>query len=105
MKFLLLPLDQFFENKILKDDNQIIKWDGEKHDRSELNKDQTPYTWMSNSAIWVKSWIVPQLGKEAIQGFLEKFSYGNKDFTGPGKEPWQTSSLKISAHEQLDFIS
>ncbi len=94
-----------FEKKVLKDDNQAIKWDGLKRERAELNQDQTPYTWMNNSAIWVTSWIIPQLGKEAIQGFLEAFSYGNKDFSGPRIEPWQTSSLKISAHEQLTFIS
>ena len=94
-----------FEKKVLKDDNQVIKWDGVKRERAELDQDQTPYTWMSNSAIWVTSWIMPQIGKEAMQGFLETFAYGNRDFTGPRKEPWQTSSLKISAHEQLAFIS
>jgi beta-lactamase class D len=94
-----------FEKRVLKDENQVIKWDGVKRERVELNQDQTPYTWMSNSAIWVTSWIMPQLGKDVIQGFLETFSYGNKDFSGPRKEPWQTSSLKISAHEQLAFIS
>lgn len=94
-----------FEKKVLKDDNQIIKWDGVKRERAELNQDQTPYTWMSNSVMWVTSWIIPQLGKEVTQDFLDKFSYGNKDFSGPRKEPWQTSSLKISADEQLAFIS
>lgn len=94
-----------FEKKVLKDENQVIKWDGVSRGRAEIDKDLTPYTWMSASAIWVTSWIMPQLGKESIQGFLETFSYGNKDFSGPRIEPWQTSSLKISAHEQLAFIS
>ncbi len=94
-----------FEKKVLKDENQVIKWDGVKRGRVEIDKDLTPYTWMSASAIWVTSWIMPQLGKEAIHGFLGTFSYGNKDFSGPRIEPWQTSSLKISAHEQLAFIS
>jgi beta-lactamase class D len=94
-----------FEKKVLKDEHQVIKWDGVKRGRAEIDKDLTPYTWMSGSAIWVTSWIMPQLGKEVIHGFLETFSYGNKDFGGPRIEPWQTSSLKISAHEQLAFIS
>lgn len=94
-----------FEKKVLKDENQVIKWDGVKRGRVEIDKDLTPYTWMSASAIWVTSWIMPQLGKKTIRRFLETFSYGNKDFSGPRIEPWQTSSLKISAHEQLAFIS
>ena len=94
-----------FEKNILKDENQTIKWDGVKHDRPELNQDQTPLTWMSNSVLWVTAWIIPQLGKEATENFLDMFSYGNKDFSGPRKEPWQTSSLKISANEQITFLS
>jgi beta-lactamase class D len=94
-----------FEKGVFKDESHPIKWDGIKRGRIEIDKDLTPYSWMSTSAIWVTSWIMPQLGKEALHGFLETFSYGNRDFSGPRKEPWQTSSLKISAHEQLAFIS
>ncbi len=94
-----------FERKILKDENHIIKWDGIERGRKEIDKDLTPYSWMSASAIWVTSWIILQLGKKEIHGFLEKFSYGNRDFSGPRIEPWQTSSLKISVHEQLAFVS
>lgn len=48
-----------FESKVLKDNNQVIKWDGVTRDREELNQDQTPYSWMKNSAIWVTQWIPP----------------------------------------------
>lgn len=94
-----------FEKGIIKDENQIIKWDGVKRDRAEINEDQTPHTWMSNSAKWVTEWIMPQVGIEAIQSFLNAFIYGNKDFSGGFKDAWVSSSLKISAHEQIAFLS
>jgi beta-lactamase class D len=94
-----------FEKNILKDDHQVIKWDGIHHDREELNQDQTPYTWMSDSVLWVTAWITPQLGLPTIQKFLSDFSYGNQDFSGSLTRTWVMSTLKISAEEQLTFIS
>lgn len=38
-----------FEKNVLKDENQIIKWDRIQHSRKEENRDQTPLTWMSDS--------------------------------------------------------
>lgn len=93
-----------FDKGILKNENQIIKWDGVKRDREELNKDQTPYNWMKNSAMWVTQWITPQLGNETINSFLSQFEYGNRDFSGGITTAWQTSTLKISAHEQSAFL-
>lgn len=94
-----------FDKGILKDENQVIKWDGIKRGRQEENRDQTPVTWMSNSIKWVTEWAMLQVGDKNIQYYLDVFSYGNKDFSGGLKEAWVTSSLKISAHEQLAFIS
>jgi len=94
-----------FEKGIFKDENQIIKWDGVKRDRAELNQDQTPLTFMSNSVKWVTEWIMPQVGDKGIQTFLTAFKYGNKDFSGGLKDAWVSSSLQISAQEQIVFLT
>ncbi|MBK9039686.1 MAG: class D beta-lactamase [Bdellovibrionales bacterium] len=94
-----------FDKGILKDENQVVKWDGIKRARPEENQEQTPLTWMSNSIKWVTEWAIPQVGDKNIQHYLDVFGYGNKDFSGGLKDAWVTSSLKISAHEQLAFIS
>lgn len=94
-----------FEKGIFKDENQAIKWDGIKRSRSEENRDQTPVSFMRDSVKWVTDWIMPQLGEQDIQNFLNTFNYGNKDFSGGLKNAWVSSSLKISAHEQLSFVS
>ncbi len=94
-----------FEKGVIKDENQVIKWDGVKRSREEINKDLTPLTWMSNSAKWVTEWIMPQIGQDSIQSFLKAFNYGNQDFSGGFKDAWVSSSLKISAREQVTFLS
>ncbi|WP_408097224.1 penicillin-binding transpeptidase domain-containing protein [Peredibacter sp. HCB2-198] len=94
-----------FEKGVFKDENQVIKWDGVKRDRPEINQDLTPMTFMSTSAKWVTEWIMPQLGEKTIQSFLEKYKYGNQDFSGGIKTAWVTSSLKISPHEQVNFLT
>lgn len=93
-----------FEQGILKDENQVIRWDGVERDRRELNHDQTPMSWMSHSAKWVTEWLMPQFGASTIQKFLATFAYGNQDFSGGWKDAWVMSSLKISAREQLAFF-
>jgi beta-lactamase class D len=94
-----------FDKGILKNKNQVVKWDNIKRGRHEDNQDQTPTSWMSNSVKWVTEWVMPQIGEKSIQHFLEVFNYGNKDFSGGMKDAWVTSSLKISAHEQMAFVS
>ncbi len=94
-----------FEKGVFKDENHIVKWDGVKRDRTELNQDLTPLTFMSLSAKWVTEWIMPQIGKKDIKSFLHSFHYGNEDFSGGMKNAWVSSSLKISAQEQVSFIA
>ena len=94
-----------FEKGILKSENQVIKWDGIKRGRKEIDQNMTPFTWISESAKWVTEWIMPQLGMDQINTFLNKFEYGNKDFSGGYQEAWVSSSLKISAEEQIHFLS
>lgn len=94
-----------FEKGILKTEKQIIKWDGTRNDREELNQDQTPLTWMDRSVVWVTQWIMPQLKVADLKKFLKDFGYGNQDFSGGVKNAWLDSSLKISAIEQIEFLT
>lgn len=94
-----------FDKGVFKDENQKIKWDGVKRERAEINQDQTPLTFMSYSVKWVTEWIMPQVGKESIDSYLKAFNYGNQDFSGGLKNAWVSSTLKISAYEQIHFLS
>jgi len=91
--------------------NTVFQWDGEKRVLPEWNQDQTPARWLKYSVVWVSQRITPQLGYARIKHYLAGFDYGNQDFSGDSGQnndltkAWLSSSLKISAVEQLNFLN
>ena len=89
----------------------LFKWDGKKGVLPTHDQDQTPLTWLRYSVVWVSQQITPQLGLIRIKRYLADFNYGNQDFSGDAgrnnglQYAWLSSSLKISALEQLHFLS
>lgn len=99
-----------FDAKILKDENQILKWDGKKSERVENNMDHNAQTWMRDSVVWFSQRLTPQIGKKKFQKYLKRFDYGNQDLSAGITEAWLVSpastgpALKISAYEQVVFM-
>ncbi|GHV03012.1 hypothetical protein AGMMS50229_00930 [Campylobacterota bacterium] len=89
---------------VVKIDNSIRKWDGTKYDRVELNQDQDLASAMRYSAVWYYQQLAREIGKNNMQNYLNKIGYGNMDISGGIDRFWLSSSLLISANEQLDFI-
>ncbi|MCL9684317.1 penicillin-binding transpeptidase domain-containing protein [Legionella maioricensis] len=106
-----VPLSLMAFDKGIINQNTVFKWDGKKGLLAEHDRDQTPGTWIKYSVIWVSQQITSQLGYAPIKHYLADFNYGNQDFTGDsGKNnglhyAWLSSSLKISAVEQLHFLN
>lgn len=104
-----LSLMAFDQKRITQ--NTRFKWNGVKHDLPGWNQDQTPATWLKYSVVWVSQQLTTELGYKPIQHYLADFHYGNQNFSGdPGKHnglthAWLSSSLQISAIEQLHFLT
>jgi beta-lactamase class D len=105
-----------YDSGILKDEsNPVFKWDGVKRVIDPWNKDQTPTSWMRESAVWVSQEMTPKLGMQKIQTYLNDFDYGNRDFSGGLKYSWLTparfinesmqNTLKISGYDQVKFLT
>lgn len=99
-----------FDSGILKNETQILKWDGKKDSRDVANKNHTAKTWMSDSIVWFSQRITKKLGEPKLQTYLNNFNYGNKDLSAGLSEAWlvspaaTTAALKISAYEQVEFM-
>lgn len=99
-----------FDAGILKDENQILKWDGKVDVREAANKDHNAKSWMSDSIVWFSQRLTPKLTKQKFQNYLDKFEYGNRDLTAGITDAWLVSpnedsvGLKITAFEQLEFM-
>ena len=69
-----------------------------------------PTRWISESVVWYSQRLTEWLGAERLQHYVTAFGYGNEDLSGdPGKnngltQAWLSSSLKISALEELAFL-
>ncbi|WP_337659748.1 class D beta-lactamase [Anderseniella sp. Alg231-50] len=83
-----------------------VAWGGD-----NWRQDTTPKRWMKYSVVWYSQHMTRKLGAAAITGYLEKFDYGNADFSGDKgrnnalERAWIGSSLKISPMEQVRFLS
>lgn len=99
-----------FDSGILKNENVVLKWDGKKDVRPEVNKDHDAKTWMRDSVVWFSQRLTPKLGEKKFQKYLNDFKYGNRDITAGITDAWLVSpsekrpSLKISAFEQVEFM-
>jgi beta-lactamase class D len=99
-----------FDSGVLKDEKQVLKWDGEKRFLEAWNKDQDAKSWMHESVVWFSQRLIPKLGKKKFKEYLSKFKYGNEDVSTGITSAWLNSpsdprgSLAINAFEQVEFM-
>lgn len=99
-----------FDSGVLKDEKQVLKWDGEKRFLKAWNKDQDARSWMRESVVWFSQSLTPKLGKKKFKEYLSKFKYGNEDVSTGITTAWLNSpsdpkgSLAINAYEQVEFM-
>ena len=78
--------------------------------REVWKQDQTPKSWMKESCVWYSQVLTTKLGMKKFQAYVTKFDYGNKNLSGDKEQnngltnAWLSSSLKISAIEQIAFL-
>ena len=92
------------EEGIVKDTNQIIKWNGRQWPHKSWNQDQTLKTAMKHSCIWVYFGFAEQIGVKKYQDYINSFEYGNKNLTGPPSRFWLAGLFRISANQQIEFL-
>ncbi|MDR0260439.1 MAG: class D beta-lactamase [Comamonas sp.] len=88
---------------LLRDEFQLVPWDGVKRSLPAWNGDQNLRSAMRNSTIWVYERIAQELGDAREASYLQKTGYGNAVVAG-GKPFWVEGDLAISALEQIGFL-
>jgi beta-lactamase class D len=70
----------------------------------------TPQTWLRDSVVWYSQVLTRRLGARRFQEYVDELAYANRDLSGdPGDSngltaAWLSSSLRISATEQVEFL-
>ncbi len=92
------------EEGVVKDTNQIFKWDGHEWPNTYWNQDQTLKSAVKYSCIWVYFGFAEQIGIKKYHEYVNSFDYGNKNLTGPPTRFWLAGLFRISANQQIDFL-
>ncbi|WP_321777897.1 class D beta-lactamase [Sulfurimonas sp.] len=92
------------EEEVIKDENEIIKWDGEIRSYSSWNKDQTLQSAISVSCIWCYQKFAKEIGNDKYLTYLKNINYGNHKTGSKVTTFWLDGDIEISAIEQIDFL-
>lgn len=92
------------ESGVVKNVDDVVKWDGVKRQFPAWNQDQTMRTAFKESTVWYYQKLASDVGTERMNSYVQKFKYGNEDTAGGITQFWLGDSLKISANEQCEFL-
>jgi beta-lactamase class D len=92
------------EEGVIKDENEVMKWDGVQRDISPWNADTDMKNAYKNSTVWFYQELARRIGKEKYASYLKKCSYGNQKLTSAIDRFWLDGSLAISPKNQVEFL-
>lgn len=94
------------ENRVVKNEDEIIKWDGVKREYDVWNKDHSMRSAIAVSTVWFYQELARRIGEQRMKEYVKKVHYGNADISHTLTNFWLgNGSLKISTNEQIDFLS
>ncbi|UTA68527.1 class D beta-lactamase [Emticicia sp. 21SJ11W-3] len=92
------------ETGAIKDENEIIKWDGQERSQSAWNADHDLKNAYKNSTVWFYQELARRIGEDKYRKYLKACNYGNQDISGGLTTFWLGSSMLISPKNQLEFL-
>lgn len=92
------------EEEVIKDQFEVIKWDGIKRAYAPWNSNQTLATAFARSCVWCYQHFAAKIGDEKYQQYLNEFDYGNKKTGSDVTTFWLEGDLRVSPRQQIDFL-
>lgn len=92
------------EEKAVRDENEVLKWDGIPRDFEAHNADTDLKNAYKNSTVWFYQDMAVKIGMNNFKKYLNEFHYGNQVLTGKPDYFWLDNTLTISPVEQINFL-
>lgn len=92
------------ETGVVRDENEVIKWDGVDRGSKEWNQDQNMRSAFKHSTVWFYQELARRIGEARMQRYVNLVGYGNKNIGGGIDRFWLDGELRITAPEQIDFL-
>ena len=96
----LIALDR----QVVSDEFTRFAWDGVSRGNPLWNREQDLRSAMRNSVVWVFQDLARRIGEPAERDALARLDYGNRTVGARINDFWLDGSLRVSAHEQIDFL-
>jgi beta-lactamase class D len=92
------------ETGVIKDPDEIWKYDGAKTGPQTTWHDQSLRTGIQESAVWMYQEIARRVGEKRMQEWIDRLGYGNRNIGGGIDQFWLTGDLRITARQQIEFL-
>jgi beta-lactamase class D len=92
------------ETGVVKDPDEIWKYDGAKTGPPTTWHDQSLRTGIAESAVWMYQEIARRVGEKRMQEWIDRLGYGNRNIGGGLDTFWLTGDIRITARQQIDFL-
>jgi beta-lactamase class D len=83
---------------------EVFVWDGHQYDIPDWNRNHTLASAYKASCVWCYQVIASRIAPKTYQAHIQRAGYGQLMEPFDQTHFWLDGSLKISAHEQIEFI-
>jgi beta-lactamase class D len=92
------------ETGAVREEHEVIRWDGVKRTFDDWNRDHSLASGMKYSVVWYYQEIARRIGPQRMQAWLDSVGYGNRDTGGGIDRFWLDGDLRISQFEQIEYL-
>lgn len=92
------------ETGVVRDLDQVFRWDGTPHPITTWNTDLTVRDALRVSAVPVFQRLARSVGEARMGAWLARLGYGNAEVSGGVDRFWLDGGLRITPAQQLDFV-
>ncbi|MCX7096660.1 MAG: class D beta-lactamase [Methylococcales bacterium] len=92
------------EEKAVSGKDDVLKWDGQRYDFPDWNRDQTLESAFKVSCVWCYQALARRVGADKYRDYLHRSVYGELHEPFDETTFWLDGSLQISAVEQVSFL-
>lgn len=92
------------DSKVIKDENEIIEWDGVQRSFKDWNQNINLSSAIKVSCVWFYQELARRMGFEKLDNYVNSCNYGNKNINGKVDTFWLEGDLRISAYQQIEFL-
>lgn len=92
------------EERAVRDEHEMMKWDGIVREIAAWNADQNLQSAYRNSTVWFYQALARRMGMAVYQTWLQRLAYGNGDLSAGLDRFWLEGPFTVTHEEQIRIL-